>query len=256
MNRYLVAPAVALVLGAVSPAVASPVTVLDLNFNGTIADGAGHSFSIVGSPTIDTSTARAGSGSLRIDGGSPNYLSFNPSSDFNLGANNFTLSMSIQLSGPISQFAGGVSQWGNSSSYQLDFQGDGSSAFPRFNIVDQTNAVHGINGPGLSLGTWHDIEVQRTGNTISMFVDSVLTGTFGVSGALFAPTAPLFIGEPECASNNQCWTHGSTFWIDEIKLVEDAVAVPEPNAMLLFGAGTLWLLGRRSRRQGGTAQPA
>jgi hypothetical protein len=245
-------------LAGALPASASTITVLNLPFAGSITDTAGHGFTAFGSPTISTATVAPGStGSLQINGGSPNYLAFAPSADFNLGANNFKLSMDVYFTGPVSQYAGGLSAWGNTPSYQLDFAAnDASSVLPRFNIVDQSGQ-HEILGSALGLNAWHDVSVQRVGATVSMTIDGNLVSSMTAFGALTVPVNPLWIGEPECGGDAQCWTHGSTFFIDAVNLTETVAEVPEPGVAALFGAAALWALTRRRSRSGPPApQPA
>lgn len=235
---------------APSPAYAGSVTLLSLNFDGSIVDAAGHSFTTVGNPVIDTSTSAAGSGSLRIDAGAANYLSFGPSADFDLGANDFSISLSMKVMSPINQgsslqYASGLSQWGNygSESYQVDIELTNGTATPRFNFLDEAG-YHNMLGAPVSLGIWHAILVQRVDDTVSLYVDGALENSFTITGSLVTPLNAMWIGESECDGNASCWPHDTTFYIDELNLV---VNVPGPEMGWIFGGAAMALLFFRRR---------
>lgn len=222
-------------------------SILDLTFDGTFTDADGHSFTTIGNPTLNSTTVAPGStDSLQIPGTTGNYLSFAPSNDFNLGANNFTLSASVLFTGPISQYAGAVGLYGTTPSYQLYFLSQtNDTVTPAFSFLDNTGQ-HTFYGSPFSLNTWEQVTVERVGSTLSLLVDGTTENTITVDDAFNNSTNPLWIGEAECYGDSVCWQHGSTFYLDAISLTE--TEAPEPATLFLLGAGLAGVTVFRLRR--------
>lgn len=208
--------------------------VLAFDWESTVGEATtGQTATPVGGASRSTSTANRGSGSLRI-GAENQYLSIPSSSDFDLGNGDFTLDLAFRFDGSISNYAGGVSQGGSSFSWQLDFipgQGNSTNIQPRFAWTDESGsrfssggyslcgaAAFDLCGAEVATNQWHIVRVQRTGSILSLSVNGGSTVTKSINETFRQPSAPLWIGEPQCSGSLPCHNHGTAFNLDDLRL--------------------------------------
>lgn len=155
-----------------SPLTAITNTQLLLNYtNGGIYDNAMmNDLETIGNAQISTSVVKFGTGSMYFDG-SGDYLTGVPSPVNALGGGDFTVEAWIYLLG----YNGGWAIYSQLSSYT-------SSTAVLFYINGGGNLKLNINGSetdfgSISLNTWHQVALVRSGSTITGYVDGTSGGS-------------------------------------------------------------------------------
>ena len=80
------------------------------------------------------------------------------------------------------------------------------------------NGSLAVNSPGVSIqtGTWNQVIVERSGNTLSIYLDdSLLVSDSSYVGSILPSTNPLLIGKRDDASGQVLPLDGS---LDEIAI--------------------------------------
>jgi hypothetical protein len=226
------------------------VVVFNAPFNTSFADVSGHSTlnGVFGSPTLSSSEAYPpNTNSLAIPGSSGNYLTYSP---VNLGADNFTMSAAVYLTGSVSQYAGLFSQWGDQEAFQLNINSNDSVQFSAWTAADGEIVLNTSNP--LSLNAWHLLTAQRVGNTVTVSADGSVLGTVNINGAINTNNNGLWVGEPDCAGYTVCWTHTNPFYLNNLVITDNSISsVPEPStwAMMLLGFAGIGLAGYFQKRK-------
>jgi hypothetical protein len=161
------------------------------NGSTTFTDVKGHTVTANGNAQISTAqypslTGKTSSGYLD---GSVDCLSLADSSDFEFGSADFAMRCKIRISSWSSGYAGDyyVAIFAKDSStgrsYSLQLVGTSSSYTTlRFTgFSDNSNSTTIDGSYSFSLNTWYDIEVDRSGNLIYLFVNGSLLNTGGTA---------------------------------------------------------------------------
>ena len=156
-------------------------------------DTAGHTVStVVGSPTLSTVTSITGGASLYLNGSSS--IAFAPfGTEFQFGANNFT----IEFSACFSTTTGTQTMliFGSTAGVSLQI-----AWLPSSLVVDYTtNGTTGIANLTIAftpvINTWYTIAYVRSGANTYLFVNGNIIGTSTTSmGTLYNSTFPLVLG--------------------------------------------------------------
>lgn len=161
------------------------------NNSTTFTDVKGKTVTAVGNAKISTAQypSLTGKTSSALLDGTLDSLSLADANDFDLGAGNFTLRARIRIAGWSPSHAGdyyfALFSKDNSTARSFNVQVIGtSSSFTtlRFNgFTDNTNYTSIDGSYSFALDTWYDIEVDRSGNLVYLFVDGTLLNAGGTS---------------------------------------------------------------------------
>lgn len=208
--------------------------------------------------------------STRLSSADPQYFNgFWDISNGGLFASGYTYTMSYDLYRSNSESTGGVgidagygfgnvnptllhgSSAGNNTIYYIDGStgswvstgvATGVGGWETYEIVLSMESI----GVGLISGTY-DVFLTRedAGNSEGILARTKIVDAATAYGAGFADEAALgrityYTGAPIAESGNQ-----SVLYLDNISVVRDETAVPEPGSMLLLAAGAIGLIARR-----------
>ena len=154
-----------------------------LHFDGTngsttITDNSKNNvaFTVNGDSKISTAQSKFGGASLLLDG-TNDYLSTTHRTNFNVGANDFTIEAWV-YTGTISQqvIFGANRDYDGVGAFMLNLNYTGKV---RFFCMYSSGIVLDYNvGTGtISDSTWHHIAVTRNGSSLRIFIDGIQTGT-------------------------------------------------------------------------------
>jgi hypothetical protein len=178
-----------------------------------------HTISRTGDVTNSRAQAKIGTSSIKFDG-TGDYLSVPDSSDWNFGANNFTVECWVYGDIVTSDYQGIIGNWyGTASNYSFDFRV--ASADMSGNVVFAYRSDGGTNtivdsGYQLSDNTWYHLAASRSSTNLYIFVDGDLKVTHDISTTTINdPSNDIVIGN----------TDGSYYWdgyADEIRISDSA----------------------------------
>jgi len=134
------------------------------NFNRTVTAN--------GNAQIDTAQSKFGGASALFDG-SGDYLSVPESSDFDIGTNDFTIDFWIRFSS-LAGIQGICGQYDGVAGWRLTQNGSNQLQFRLGDGLSDDTALW--NGFSLSINTWYNIRITRTGNIWRAYKDGIQTG--------------------------------------------------------------------------------
>lgn len=162
----------------------------------------------VGDAKLSSAQSKFGASSLALDG-SGDYLTVPWSSDFSIEASDFNIAMWVyRAASGVSHYlmsgrpAASTDGWEwriNATNYLQFFYTGGSSI---------TGAV------AVPAGQWCLVEVNRSGTSLTMWIDGVAAGSGTVSNGTASTTTTLKIGCDNAAAN------GFNGWIDEVRFTK------------------------------------
>jgi Concanavalin A-like lectin/glucanases superfamily len=155
---------------------------------------------IVGSPVLDTSGQKVGTGALEIPSSSGSYLTVPAPAGgpLDLGSGDWTIEFYMKLTA-----AQGTQSWGIMGSDSgwgilMDTSND-------LWWVDNGISVSFGPAPAMSTNVWYAVAFQRAGNAASVYINGTRTfigaATFTGIGAVTAPVNPFTIGYNSAANN-------------------------------------------------------
>ena len=178
------------------------------------AGGSAHAWSVTGNAQINTANFKFGFASSLYDGAG-DWVATADSSDFTLGAGNFTIDCWVRpaANGVLYYIAGqadstqaaALSAWvlRRTAGNFLELLISNGSAFTT--ITGATTQI--------TAGAWWHVAAVRNGNTIALYVNGAVEASVGFSAAVFDSANNLRVGAGgEVASNS--WNG----WIDEFRL--------------------------------------
>lgn len=209
--------------GAGDPYIAALLRMDGTDGSTSIVDSAAtsHTWSAFGNAAIDGSNAAEGTGSLYVDG-SGDYITTGASTDFNLGANPFTLDFWFAADAfPAMGSQAALVQQANSSGQDSSFGGAGLQLFGDKlyfvgTIGGTTFHPYYNNAPhsgSLVLNRWYHAAVVRSGNSVTLYLDGVRQGSIAVTGSANASSNALTLGRFGDLNGN--YFKG---WIDEVRI--------------------------------------
>ena len=176
------------------PSAISIYRVLGLHCDGTngsttFTDVCGKTVTANGNAQISTAQypALTGKTSSALFDGTGDYLSIPDSEDFNLGGSNFSIRIRFRLAGWANNNGGFyystlVSQWvAGDTAYAIDLNGTVSSYTNIYFQGYDTSARLVSVSVSLSLNTWYELEVTRSGNTVYIILDGTLLNAGGTA---------------------------------------------------------------------------
>ena len=176
------------------PSAISLYRVLGLHCDGTngsttFTDVCGKTVTANGNAQISTAQypALTGKTSSALFDGTGDYLSIPDSEDFNLGGSNFSIRIRFRLAGWANNNGGFyystlVSQWvAGDTAYAIDLNGTVSSYTNIYFQGYDTSARLVSVSVSLSLNTWYELEVTRSGNTVYIILDGTLLNAGGTA---------------------------------------------------------------------------
>lgn len=164
----------------------------------TFTDECGHTVTVTGTVTTNTSVKKFGTASAKMEGGT-DYLTLAASTDWHFGSDAFTVDGWVYSSSlPPAGEEQGIFYCGTgvNSEYGL-FLEDGVLKFiarhktttPSYdNIISMSHAV------SINTGAWHHFEISRSGNTWYMFWDGTAVATVTDDCVMPSPAAGFLIG--------------------------------------------------------------
>jgi hypothetical protein len=183
----------------------------------TFTDETGKTWTQAGTAQIDTSQSKFGSASLLLDGNS-DYITTPDHDDFNLGSGDFTIDCWIRtpsLAGAwrsiISQKDSGVSNY----AFDLIYGYWGILTF-KYTTNGTTETEGALTYIDFTVDTWYHIAVVRSGATMYMFINGVITDTYDIGSAtIYNSTAAVAIG---ATKDGASYTGFFSGWIDEMRI--------------------------------------
>lgn len=164
-------------------------------------DSSSYGRTISESGTNETSTTdkKFGTASLTFSTGS-GQISAPDSSTLQLGASEWTFETWENLSAA----GGGFSK---TNEWSFEFVLDGGFRKVRIRLgttgsgYSEDHTFPAASAHGFSLATWFHFAVERFGNTVTVYIDGVVIGSFAFSGTVSDTTAAMIIGRtPESAN--------------------------------------------------------
>ncbi|CAJ0858336.1 LamG domain-containing protein [Ralstonia mannitolilytica] len=185
----------------------------------TFTDVMGKVAAAQGDPRISTAQSKFGGASCLLSGAVNSYVSVADSPDFNLVNDDFT-----------------VECW----AYPLEWRGwllckdgQGNVSYPQWAILCRTDGTFQLtlgDGQGVSsvqdirtaagvvkLNTWNHLAAVRSGTTVRLFVNGVLSQTTTQTATMRARNLPLLIGGQMNQGASQDWFRG---YIDDIRVTK------------------------------------
>jgi hypothetical protein len=161
--------------------------VLALHFDGangstTFTDQKGNTVTPSGNASISTAQSKFGGASGYFDG-TGDYLSIAANSGFAFGTGDFTIEAFVRPAS-IAAGYGGIVTTLTTQSFGIYRKG---AAFVFYYGADR------ITSGAISADTWYHIELDRTGNTVTLYLDGQSVGTYILSDSL-SSINPLRIG--------------------------------------------------------------
>jgi hypothetical protein len=193
------------------------------NFDGGDADTAYTSedagarvATFVGTAALDNAQRKFSGTSLFCDGNS-DYVTFPQSTDFDLGANDFTVESWIRFNGdPTTTTQTWVAKWGSASLREFAFSLIN-------NVLTMSYSTSGSNAltheePWNPDGdVWYHVASVREGDSWRLFVDGVQLGTDETLAVTLATVSTsLAVG----ANNNGTWVNFFDGWIDSVRIIK------------------------------------
>lgn len=192
--------------------------VLAMHMNGangstTFTDVKGHTMTASGS-AITTDTSKFGGASAAFNG-TTSYISTPAVSDFLLGSGDFTIRAFVNLfntqAGTIVGIWSDTSGTGFSWNVVIDYLGVYLQYSTTGSNTVQLNALTSI-----STGSWHHIEIGRSGTNIYVFLDGVLFKTHtGVSATFYAVASSKNLAIGRTPAGNAYYLSG---YLDELQV--------------------------------------
>lgn len=180
--------------------------------------GSAHTWTAAGNAQIDTADSKFGGASGLFDG-TGDYISTPDHANFVLGASNWTIDSWFKIAGgdgTVLNLAGqsdtAPQTAANTSFYVQRF----SSGVMRFVVSDGSslNTLDGINTYSTVAHTgWHHLEVTRSSNTVSMYVDGVLENSMAFTGTVPDCSTVLTVGTRNTAVATMWFG-----WLDEFRI--------------------------------------
>jgi hypothetical protein len=97
---------------------------------------------------------------------------------------------------------------------------------------------------------WHEVVIDKTGNTVTWTVDGLLIATIDLTTVALGG-GNIFFGHSDTNTTSSTDPNDADLLftlIDNVRVLDDAVSVPEPSTLALFAlAGSLVLMRRRSK---------
>lgn len=153
--------------------------------------------------------------------------------------------------------------WTVGDAYHLSIHNEPGPTGPRIDIYTNytVSGEQHVNGlADLALNTWYYAAAVKSGNTVSLYLDGALQGSYIVSGSMMNDNTDLFFG----SYDGQFPFIG---YVDDIRIWNQAVSpaylssraallVPEPGtfAMLVCGGLAMWPSCRRMRIRNETSR--
>jgi hypothetical protein len=180
-------------------------TSLLLNFDGsngstTFTDdsGWGHAVTANGGAAISTTESKFGGSSGYFDG-TGDYLTVPYAQDWNLAAVDFTIESWIRTSDTSSAYPSFVGRWQGTGEANWDFRHrsvDIGNVVVFVYSVDGTNPVIVQTNVSVTDGEWHHVAACRSGSSLRLFVDGVLSATHSIGNSVISNNSnvPLYVG--------------------------------------------------------------
>lgn len=201
-----------------------PNTVLKISGDGSIVDASPGTRSLsVSGATIDAAVAKVGS-SINFNGLS--YVSAASSADFHFGALPFTVSFWFRpRTFPATNAQAGLLVQANAQATDASLGGAGLELFGnKLAFVGNIGGIvyhpfynNTLVSSALTANTWYHAALVRNGNTLTLYLNGVQQGAFGISGSSNASTNALTLGRYGEYSSN--YFNG---WMDEIDVARMA----------------------------------
>lgn len=164
-----------------------------------------------GNAQIDTAQKKTGASSLLLDG-TGDSISYPDSSDFDLGAGDFTIEASVRFNATSFGFV--VGQWQSGGNLGWVMSCDNNGLY--LNVSDDGSNNIGMTGSqSLTTGTWYDFCVDYDGAKYRIYIDGVMVGSDSTPRTLFNSGNTLSIGSND--SHNAFFLNG---WIDELRITK------------------------------------
>jgi hypothetical protein len=167
-------------------------TVVLLHFDGTDAStlitdgnagGSARSWAANGNAQLDTGDGKFGS-ALLLDG-TGDYLSADVSSDFDFGTGDFTIDFWVRRNGVQGNFDGLISSYNGTIGWHLPLGATGTLGTTNAPYFSNGSAVVAASSTVLPDGAWQHVAAVRSGNSLLLFQDGVLTASADATGASF-----------------------------------------------------------------------
>jgi hypothetical protein len=135
------------------------------------------------------------------------------------------------------------------------YAGFGGVAAPaaQFALFPQQSGLTNVGAAGMA---WHEVVIDKTGTTVSWYVDGLLIATIDLTTVVLGGDN-IFFGHSDTNTTSSTDPNDADLLftlIDNVRVLDDAAAVPEPSSLSLIALATLLALaaqlGRvaRSRR--------
>ena len=154
------------------------------------------------SASISTAQSVFGGSSIKTLYNSPLVCGASP--DFNIASGDFTIDLRVFLISHTATYGAMVISRGALSGWYIHIRQDGVT------WVGQNN-TYGVNVPGtLATGRWYHIAVERSGSTVTLYIDGISRGT--TTQSVTDVNVPMIIGG---------WDYNSNYplngYIDELR---------------------------------------
>jgi hypothetical protein len=147
------------------------------------AGGSARSWAANGNAQLDTGDSKFGS-ALLLDG-TGDYLSADASSDFDFGTGDFTIDFWVRRNGVQGNFDGLVSGYNGTTGWHLPLGATGTLGTTNAPYFSNGSAVVAASSTVLPDGAWQHVAAVRSGNSLLLFQDGVLTASADATGASF-----------------------------------------------------------------------
>ena len=202
-----------------SYAITSPYNVLMISGEGannstTVIDECGKAVTCNGDAKIDTSQFKFGASSVKFDG-TGDYLTLASSTDWNLGANDFTIDFWVRFNDITGQQLFVMSQIDANNSWFCGKTGAHVMFFSA-DVGGVTKASYQSAAWGCANNVWYHVSWTRSGSSMKLFIDGVsqsLTETTPIGTNDIGTTGTLYVGR--YGINDSYYVNG---WMDDIRI--------------------------------------
>lgn len=168
-----------------------------------------------GTVEVDTAESKFGGASVLFSG-TAGYIETSDDSDFDFGANDFTIDCWIKVNsiGSIRYIIGQDNSGNTDASFGLSV--DALNYVTGFVTTDGSTEITVLSSTQIPGTDWHHVAFVRDGGTLKLFFDGTLVDSTGISGSIHNSTSDVVIGQRGEASGDTY-----TGWIDELRIINN-----------------------------------